>query len=114
MRLLRGRTFATGDTAKSQMVIVINETLAKRLWPGEDAVGKRLKQGWPEDQSPWREVVGVVADVKFNGLISDTPMQVYMPLPQETMRDVGIVARTNVDPASIASSIESIVHQLDK
>ncbi|HMD37285.1 MAG TPA: ADOP family duplicated permease [Vicinamibacterales bacterium] len=114
MRLLRGRTFTSADNEQSPIVIVVNESLAKRLWPGEDAVGKRLKQGWPEDQSPWREVVGVVADVKYNGLISDTPLQVYMPLAQETMRDIGIVARTSVDPASIVPSIESVVHQLDK
>src|SRR5204862_463630 len=51
---------------------------------------------------------------KYNGLISDTPLQVYMPLAQETMRDIGIVARTSVDPASIVPSIETVVHQLDK
>jgi len=114
MRLLRGRTFTPADIETAPNVIVINETLAKRLWPGEDAVGKRLKQGWPEDTGPWREVVGVVADVKFNGLASDTPMQAYMPLPQETMRDIAIAVRTQVDPASIAPSIESVVHQLEK
>ena len=84
IRLLRGRLLGAADTPTSQPTIVINETLAKALWPGEDAVGKHLKQGWPEDKNTWREVVGVVADVKFNGLANDTPLQVYLPLTQES------------------------------
>src|SRR5262249_6886391 len=68
-RLLRGRTFTAADTATSPPVVVINERFAKQLWPGEDPVGKRIKQGWPQDKSAWREVVGVVADMKLNGLI---------------------------------------------
>ena len=114
MRLVSGRMFTRADTAASPMVIVVNERLAKRLWPGEDPVGKRLKQGWPEDRTPWREVIGVVGDVKFNGLISDTPLQVYLPLMQEGMRSLAIVANTTVEPASIAPSLESVVHQMDK
>jgi len=114
MRMVRGRTFSEHDTAGSPMVTVVNETLANRLWPGEDAIGKRLKQGWPEDKSPWREVVGVVADTKFNGLLNETPLQAFLPLAQETMRGLAIAARTSVDPGSIAPAIESVLHQVDK
>ena len=94
--------------------MVVNETLARWIWPGENAVGKRLKQGWPESHTPWREVIGVVADTKFNGLIAETPMQAFLPLAQETMRTLAIAARTSVDPGSIAPAIESVVHQIDK
>ncbi|HYM24396.1 MAG TPA: ABC transporter permease [Vicinamibacterales bacterium] len=111
--LLRGRTLTASDAAKSLPVIVVNETLARRLWPGEDPIGKRLKQGWPEDKGDWREVVGIVADTKFNGLINETPMQVLLPLPQVTMRTLAIAARTTVDPSSIVPAIESTVHGLD-
>jgi putative ABC transport system permease protein len=114
MRIIRGRSFTESDSQQSQMVTVVNETLATRLWPGEDAVGKRLKQGWPEDKTAWREVVGVVADTKFNGLIAETPMQAFLPLAQEPMRTVAIVSRTSVDPGSIAPAVESVVHQIDK
>ena len=103
-----------GDKGRSQLVVVVNETLAKRIWPGESAVGKRLKQGWPESDTPWREVIGVAADTKFNGLIAETPMQAFLPLAQETMRTLAIAARTSVDPGSIAPAIESVVHQIDK
>ena len=114
LRLVRGRSFTEGDKGRSQLVVVVNETLARRIWPGENAVGKRLKQGWPESNTPWREVIGVVADTKFNGLIAETPMQAFLPLAQETMRTLAIAARTSVDPGSIAPAIESVVHQIDK
>src|SRR5436190_13407487 len=114
MRLVHGRSFRERDAGRSQLVAVVNETLARRVWPGEDAVGKRLKQGWPETQTPWRDVVGVVADTKFNGLMAETPMQVFLPLEQETMRTLAIAARSSVDPGSIAPAIESVVHQIDK
>jgi putative ABC transport system permease protein len=114
IRLLRGRGFTTADTSGAPRVIVVNATLARALWPGEDAVGKRLKQGWPEDKSPWREVVGVVADVKFNGINSDTPLQVYLPVTQETSQSLILVARTSVPPASVTSAIEATVGGMNR
>jgi len=114
MRLVRGRVFDRTDSATSPKVTVINESLAKRLWPGEDAIGKRLKQGWPENPNPWREVVGIVADVKFNGVTADTPMQSYLPLAQEPTRGVAIVARTPGDPAALGPAIEGAVQQVNK
>jgi len=114
MRLLRGRTLTTSDIQNAAKVVVINESLARRLWPGEAAIGKRLKQGWPEDQGTWREVVGVVADVKFNGVNVETPIQVYLPLNQEPMRYLAIVARTGSDPAALAPSLAAVVHDIDK
>jgi putative ABC transport system permease protein len=124
MRLVRGRLFDRTETADSPPVIVINETLAKKLWPGEDAVGKRLKQGWPETPdrpaqpggyfSPWREVVGVVADVKFNGVSSETPMQAYLPLVHDGSRSLALVVRSATGPSSLVPAIEAIVRDLDK
>jgi putative ABC transport system permease protein len=117
MRLVRGRFFDATETPTSAKTTIVNESLARRLWPGEDAVGKRLKQGWPETPatvSPWREVVGVVADVKFNGVTAETPMQAYLPGTQEPSRSMAIVARTQSDPAKLASAIEGVVQQLNK
>jgi putative ABC transport system permease protein len=124
MRLVRGRLFDRTETADSAKTIVINETLARRLWPGEDPIGKRLKQGWPETPdhptrpdaffSPWREVVGVVADVKFNGITNETPMQVYLPLAQESARSLALVVRSATDPVSLTPSLEGIIRSLDK
>jgi predicted permease len=114
IRLLSGRTFGPGDTENSPRAIVINETLARRLWPGEEALGKRIKQGWPESENPWREVVGVVADVKTNGVDQDTPLQVYMPLAQESPRSLWIVARTSSDPLASGSAVAAALHAIDR
>ena len=116
MQLREGREFDEYDKAGSETVVVVNETLAKRMWPGESALGKYYKQGWPEtpeSASPWRRVVGVINDVKLNGVDQDTPMQVFIPYPQTPSRGASIVARTSVDPASLGPSVTSIVQSLD-
>jgi putative ABC transport system permease protein len=114
IRLLKGRVFTEADTAGKPSVTVVNETLAARMWPGADPIGKRIKQGWPEDQNPWREVIGVVADVKLNGVDSDTPLQSYSPLAQESSRFLGMVVRVSGDPLSFAATVERTIHSLDK
>jgi putative ABC transport system permease protein len=114
MRQISGRLFGAIDRPASPPVVVVNETLARRLWPGEAAVGKRIKQGWPESPGTWREVVGVVADVKFEGVAEETPAQVYLPLVQEPTTTFAIVIRTQVDPAALTPAVEAAVGQLDK
>jgi putative ABC transport system permease protein len=113
IRLLRGRAFTEADNSNPSQVIVINQTLADRLWPGEDPVGKRLKQGWPEDELPWREVIGVVADVKLEGIDRETPLQTYLPITQEPSRSVAVVARTSSNPLAIAAIVEQTIRSID-
>ena len=114
LRLLRGRGFSSADTADSTPVIVINETLAQRIWSGEDPIGKRLKQGYPEDDEPWREVIGIVNDFKLNGVERAVSMQMFLPYTQESRSSVGVVVRTNGDPQSVATSVEQAIHLIDK
>ena len=64
--------------------------------------------------SPWREVVGVVADVKLNGVMVETPLQAYLPITQEPSRSLAIVVRTANDAAAMAPAVEAAVHQIDK
>ena len=113
-KLIAGRLFGASDTPTSPTVAVVNETLAARLWPNESPIGKLLKQGWPEQPGTWREVVGVVGDVKFEGVTATTPLQVYLPLTQESSRALAIVARTPAEPAAITSAVQAAVHNLDK
>ena len=116
MRLREGREFTEHDTFEAEKVVVVNETFAKRMFPGESAIGKYYKQGWPETPesfSPWRRVVGVVNDVKLNGVDRDTPMQVFIPHPQNPSRNAAIVLRTSVDPASLGPSLTAVVQSLD-
>jgi putative ABC transport system permease protein len=114
IRLLKGRLFTPSDKAESPFVVIINETLARRLWPGEDPVGKRLKQGWPESETPWREVVGVVNDVKLNGLERETPLETYVPILQESPSSPSLVVRTGGPPRGAAVAVERAIHEVDK
>jgi len=114
MRLVRGRPFDDRDTETGPLVVIVNESLAKRVWPGEDPVGRRLKQGWFDSKTDGREIVGVAVDVKFEGLTAETPMQVYLPMRQQPVRSVAAIVRTAVDPAAITPAIESVVRGLDK
>ena len=112
-----GRTFDERDGVGAARVLIVNETMARRLWPGENAVGKFVKQGWPEtpeSEAPWREVVGIVDDVKLEGVDQETPMQAFLPLPQNPARSVAIVARTSSDPESLARPVEAAVQELEK
>ncbi|HSF14347.1 MAG TPA: ABC transporter permease [Vicinamibacteria bacterium] len=116
--LIRGRLIEPTDDADSPEVIVINETLASRLWPGQDPIGKRLKQGWPESTgpfNPWREIVGVVGDVKQFGLGEEVRMQTYIPLGQtgSGMWDVQIALRTHTDPLTLVETVKRGLAQMD-
>lgn len=78
--LVRGRLLDPSDTADSTPVVVINETMARRFWPGEEAVGRRLQILDPSE--PWLEVVGIVGDVRHNGLGLEARPAMYQPLAQ--------------------------------
>jgi putative ABC transport system permease protein len=114
IRLLKGRVFTAADTADSARVAIVNETLAQRVWPGEDPTGQRLKWGPPESDAPWLEVVGVVADVKLNGVERDTPSQAYVPFSQHPTGLQWLVARTPGDPLQVAASVERAIYAIDK
>jgi putative ABC transport system permease protein len=114
VRLMAGRGFTAADNEKSANVTVINETLARRFWPNESPIGKRLKQGWPENETPWREVVGLAADVKINGVDQETPLQAYLPLAQEPALSLALVVRTQGTPLSLAPAVEQTIHGIDK
>jgi len=113
IRLLRGRVFSEQDSPDSPRIAIINEALARHFWPHEDPIGKRLKQGWPESQTPWLEVGGVVADVKTEDLTSEVPMQVYLPLTQSPARSLILAVRTEGEPLSRATDVISGIHSLD-
>ena len=95
-------------------VTVVNEALARRLWPGENPIGKRLRQGAADSQAAWREVIGVVADVKLNGLELEAPLQVYLPLALRNSSTVRLVVRTEGEPLALAKTVEQTIRSLDK
>src|SRR6185295_17847040 len=96
--LRQGRYFDARDNAKSLPVAIVNETMARQYWPGENALGRRFKLGDPADDTPWLEIVGVVADVRQMGLDEPVKAEMYFPYQQDNAtwnmpRDLAI--RTN-------------------
>jgi putative ABC transport system permease protein len=114
MKIVRGRSFSAADTPDSPLVAVINETLARQIWPGEDPVGKQIRQGQLQDESRRLEVIGVVNDVKLNGVDQETSMQTYILYDQAPSTGLGVVVRAKYDPLAVAPSVERAIHEIDR
>jgi predicted permease len=118
MRLVRGRGISDRDVAGSPPVVVVNQTLADRYFPGEDPVGKRLEIGFSTPPN-WREVIGVVADVRTAGLDLDTPVQVYAAYQQQPTLfglpvALTVLARTVQDPATLGAAMKAAILSVDR
>ncbi len=112
--VLKGRSFTAQDRDNTQHVIVVNEALASRYWPNQDVMGKRL--GFEKDPSKqsWREIVGVVGNVKHFGLDAEAKPEVYFPYQQYPRNFMTVVVRTSSDPVSMIPAIRSQVFATDK
>jgi putative ABC transport system permease protein len=111
--ILKGRAFTEQDKAGATPVVIVNETLARKHWPGQDAVGKRIRFYGPLDKAPWMEIVGVSKDVRHELTLEVTP-EFYLPHAQDSWNSMVLVARTTVDPASLAGAIRQNVWAIDK
>jgi putative ABC transport system permease protein len=109
--LLRGRSFTASDHAEAEPVVLVNQMLAERVWPGEDPLGKQVRVGGTE--GPWRTVVGVVGDVRHTGLDAPRTLQVYLALPQFTDSDVVVAIRATIPPAMLAHSARAAIGAVD-
>jgi putative ABC transport system permease protein len=109
-RLLRGREFTNRDRGRAPFVGVINETMARRYWLGQDAVGHRFKIG---DAEPWIEIVGVVADVKHASLREPPAAEFYQPYPQAPWTFMTVVMRTPLSSAAVAATLEQALATVD-
>jgi predicted permease len=121
IRLLRGRLFEDGDTASSRRVIVIDDRLARRFWPGADPVGKRM---WrpsgarlqpPTSDAEFYAVVGVVNTVRMRSLTGEGERlgAVYTPMTQSPSRTLTVTARSLVSPSALTAAVRSEVKRLD-
>jgi predicted permease len=124
--LLRGRSFTDSDRADSPLVAIVNRTLAEHYWRGQDPIGKRMKVGVKESQTPWMTVVGEIADIKQTSADSDTLNQMYTPASQFKASIAGfappdmltgtygsIVVRGQLPPEQMADSLRAIVRSVD-
>ena len=114
--LRRGRFISIEDRQDTQPVAIVNEAMARHAWPGHDPVGRRFKVGFRDAGGPWYTVVGVVADMRRQGLERDALPQIFMSLAQNPpSRNVGLFVRTSSnDPLSIAGAIRAAVGRVEK
>src|SRR5436853_5011616 len=113
--MIRGRDFTDQDKADSKNVVVISEKTAQHYWPEQDPIGKRLKPGRTDSDVPWREVIGVVKDVRQNDFIAQPKMQMYLNYRQlKNVAANALVVRTSVEPMSLATSVRNAIWAVDK
>jgi len=116
MRLLQGRDFDQRDRESAPRVAVINQTMAQRLWPGEEAIGKRFRTG----DTDWMTVVGILRDTRQWGWSDPAQNEMYIPFWQDALYLHGggfasmmLVVRTSPPPGQIAPAIRAALHSID-
>jgi predicted permease len=108
--ILSGRAFLDSDTAEAPPVAVINQTMARRLWPDEDALGRRFRMNG--ESGPLVEVVGIARDSKYQSVFAKSIPYLYMPLAQSYISIETLQVRTVGEPESLVRSVEEQVHGL--
>jgi putative ABC transport system permease protein len=113
--LLHGRYFTDHDDATSTHALIVSESLAKKYWPGQDPLGKRLKWGTAESTNPWLTIVGIVGDVKQGPLDFVTALHTYEPYAQlGAAPSLRIAVRSQGEPASVAAAVRAAAWSLDR
>src|SRR5260370_12638041 len=102
--VVKGRASTAADSPASPPVIIVNETLARRYWPNQDPIGKRMRFTGPLQENPWMAVVGIVKDVRHDLSIPITA-DYYLPHAQDPSSSMVLVSRTRVEPIALAASI---------
>ena len=110
--LLRGRGFTEGEMSEARHVVLINESMARQHFPGEDPIGKRITVSMSAEPAP-TEIVGIVGDVRYESLVDEAYPTVYMPIPELTYPFMTLVLRTGGDPLSIAPAVRKALREID-
>jgi putative ABC transport system permease protein len=122
--LKSGRYLVPEDASAAEPVVLVNETMARSYWPGQDPVGRRIAWGIPNDRGPWMRIVGIVGDVKQGALNTATVPQSYTMWAQTNdamltenvlglFRSLKVVVRTENDPTAIATAVRTHIRELD-
>ncbi len=112
--LRKGRFFNAQDNENAPPVAIINETMARRFWPNEEALGQRFKQGAAQSAAPWLTVVGVVGDLRRQSLERQSVAQVFVPHAQSPSRRMSLLIRTTLEPTQLAVVVRNEIRALDK
>ncbi|HKR12948.1 MAG TPA: ABC transporter permease [Pyrinomonadaceae bacterium] len=109
--LLRGRTFTRDEDGQGKPVVIVDENLARRFWPNEDAVGKHLKY----DSPAWHEIVGVVPEVRPYGSEAKPLIKIYTPMGRSPQRNMMLSIRAkDLDPESLTAAVTNAIRTVDK
>ena len=108
-----GREFTASDTQAATQVVIINDSFAKKFWPGESPLGRRIAYG-SGDNLQWMTIVGVVGDSRRVGYDAPIRPETYLPLAQNPSRSMLLVVRSATDPVALASSIRGVVASIDR
>jgi len=111
--LLHGRNFSARETTEMSHVVLINQTMARQLWPGKDPLGRRVTIHMKDENVP-SAIIGVVGDIRHDGLDVPVRSMVYWPHPELATSWMTLVIRTGSDPLSLAPSVQRAVLELDR
>src|SRR4029078_2031470 len=111
IQLLAGRPFSAQDAPPAAPVVIVNDTMARRYWPGESPIGKRVRFNGTGD--PWMQVIGVIADVKHWGLDARVNPEIYLPLKMGFGSTMTYVIDSDRDGASLAASVREQIRATD-
>jgi len=114
IRLLRGRGFTHADQENLPRVAMVNATLAQRLFPGTDPIGKRFTFGNEPGRATWVTIVGVLADTKMYGLANPARLEVYVPFRQTASNGMVLLVKSGQEPTALVSAVRGIVASIDK
>ena len=113
--LLEGRDFTERDSPGAPLVAIVSKRLAHRLWPGQNAVGKRIEwPSWVGAPRPPIEIIGVSSDAKYRSLVADAPLLLYLPESQNYSATQTLVIHTAADPKDLLGAVRSAVGSLDQ
>jgi putative ABC transport system permease protein len=111
MRLISGRQLSAGDRADSPPVVLVNQKMARRCWPGQNAIGRPLRIDVPGQ--PVREVVGVVNDIRHESLAGDATPEIYVPFGQWAQGSFRLVLKAEVPPRQLVAGAKQAIFSLD-
>jgi len=112
-QLLRGRFFADSDNAEAAQVAIINDALARKYWPNEDAIGKRITFDDPRKDPKWLTIVGIVRSVRHRGLDVEPQPEYYIPVAQRAESSMILAVRSTQDPRSLTSAVRREIQSID-
>jgi putative ABC transport system permease protein len=114
IRFVAGRTFTDSEMQGDGNIVIASESVARRFWPGQDPIGKRIKQGGPNSKNPWHTIIGIVPEMKYRGLPENDTADpdLFWPM-SERQRNFALFVRTSLNPGSLAGAVRRALRETD-